>query len=1122
MNTKMKHITVLLPLSIACVFLSGCCNEDFQLIPAGQANMGVHQEHRKGYFSLVHMQTDAAGGADGCRLLSLASADLNRDGMPDLVAGCMKETGGILRIQPGNSSFREGRQAGGMDELPFGQTATLFEAPIRPDFLSAGDLNQDGFADLLLAEQGNHYLYWAAGNGAGEFADGALIPLPGNVNAMRVADFDRPSGAPKVMLGLQGDENSQLIIYSGNRRSPFTQPEVHRIPGIIRAFETGMFNSDSAYDLAILADSGLWILNGNDRFTAHPVREPHQVHLPFTAIALAAGNFGGGARKDLALLSDHGTIYRAGLSFRKRWRRDIKRLNRMAWTGATQILRTRMTARKLDDLAVFTNDAVNLLATDPKFDRYNAVAEIPLKNHPAAALALKLNSDALYDLILPEDSNSLAIALTQPQAFFGVSQVSDEPDADTGDGVCDVDLGTSGDQCTLRAAIQQANASPGLDSIEFLLVSGSTITPLTPLPPITEAVDISSVSHVPIEISGANPGAAAGNGLQVSGGDSTVRDLIINRFNGSMISAGLVFDSNGNNELSDCRIGTDQTGTLSMGNSYGLLINNSSDNTIGSLVRETTISGNVTGVQIQGTSSSNVLEYCSIGTTFDNSGRLGNTFDGIYLATGTTNSFIQNSIISANGANGLRVLGSAQVTDNYIGTNSSYQGGLGNSGNGIMVQQASIYADDNVIVRNGSSGVTIRSDGSSLTRNSIGTDPDGALQLGNLGVGVLIEDGSNNELDSNIVAYNFSEVQGAGVRVQAVELSSIQNKITMNAIYSNSGVGIDLGIDDVTPNDAGDTDSGANNLQNFPVLISATSNGSDLGVQGTLNSLPNEFYQIEIFSNPVCDSSGNGEGRLSLHSSSEFSDSSGNLSFSYTINPGAQPGEFITATATHIISTNPVVFETSEFSNCIPVLPPTSGLHCTAYISGTPIPGQDVYISGLVQDENDTPAPGVPLTIRISTGLGVDAFETATTDANGLARSSSFTSLYPVTDSVRIEGPGFFCTTLIDWDYCLGLPASDWLTTNEMQELQTIRLANPELNLLTSAIETELRSSIQKLTSGGDLQITRTQQMLLESLLEKYIQQASPPLRDKLLLLRDGLANGNFLGRKIHLVDEGS
>src|SRR5687768_15283081 len=62
---------------------------------------------------------------------------------------------------------------------------------------------------------------------------------------------------------------------------------------------------------------------------------------------------------------------------------------------------------------------------------------------------------------------------------FAVNQTSDASDENLADGVCDINSLVSGDQCTLRAAIEQANATSGADTINFnLLGSGPfTITP---------------------------------------------------------------------------------------------------------------------------------------------------------------------------------------------------------------------------------------------------------------------------------------------------------------------------------------------------------------------------------------------------------------------------------------------------------------------------------------------------------------------------------------------------------------------------------------------------------------------------------------------------------------------
>lgn len=57
------------------------------------------------------------------------------------------------------------------------------------------------------------------------------------------------------------------------------------------------------------------------------------------------------------------------------------------------------------------------------------------------------------------------LAWGSTEATFDVNMESDGADAAIGDGQCDTDAGAPGMQCTLRAAVQEANATPGLDTI---------------------------------------------------------------------------------------------------------------------------------------------------------------------------------------------------------------------------------------------------------------------------------------------------------------------------------------------------------------------------------------------------------------------------------------------------------------------------------------------------------------------------------------------------------------------------------------------------------------------------------------------------------------------------------
>ncbi|MBA3551870.1 MAG: hypothetical protein H0W27_03220 [Actinobacteria bacterium] len=97
----------------------------------------------------------------------------------------------------------------------------------------------------------------------------------------------------------------------------------------------------------------------------------------------------------------------------------------------------------------------------------------------------------------------LAVALVGalPAAFsvpagaattFTVNQTGDAADQDITDNRCDTSP-AAGRQCTLRAAIEEANDTPGADAITFSISSPTsvkTISPASPLPAITDPVTI--------------------------------------------------------------------------------------------------------------------------------------------------------------------------------------------------------------------------------------------------------------------------------------------------------------------------------------------------------------------------------------------------------------------------------------------------------------------------------------------------------------------------------------------------------------------------------------------------------------------------------------------------------
>lgn len=77
-------------------------------------------------------------------------------------------------------------------------------------------------------------------------------------------------------------------------------------------------------------------------------------------------------------------------------------------------------------------------------------------------------------------------------AAFAVDSVGDQSDSNPGDGTC----ATSGGSCTLRAALEEANATAGPHTIDFAIAGAGPhiVKPTTELPAFTEAIALDGYS----------------------------------------------------------------------------------------------------------------------------------------------------------------------------------------------------------------------------------------------------------------------------------------------------------------------------------------------------------------------------------------------------------------------------------------------------------------------------------------------------------------------------------------------------------------------------------------------------------------------------------------------------
>ena len=426
---------------------------------------------------------------------------------------------------------------------------------------------------------------------------------------------------------------------------------------------------------------------------------------------------------------------------------------------------------------------------------------------------------------------------------------------------------------SLRKAIDDANFIVGIDTITFNIPGSGvqTITPFSPLPQITESVIIDGSSQpgftgIPlIELNGSGAGTAT-DGIEITGGGSTVKNLIINRFGGDGIEL-----TSGENTILGCYIGTNSIGTVDSGNGgNGIRIGFGENNRIG---------------------SANVSD---------------------------------RNIISGNNANGIRVFGKDssdnEIVGNYIGTDLTGTTDLGNSENGIEIQEGlgniigGATADlGNVISGNDFNGIRFANGfGNQAKSNKIGTDVTGVTDLGNTLDGIQLGVNANNNNIGGSTGGNTIAFNADGVNVFT---GASGNSIRGNSIFSNDNLGLDLAPNGVTPNDTDDLDTGANNLQNFPVITNAASLVTGGLIEGTFNSTPNTVFTIDFYAGATCDSSGNGEGKTYLGSRNVTTNSGGDIAFSYTATGSIPIGTKITTTATDV-----VLKDTSEFSECVTVV----------------------------------------------------------------------------------------------------------------------------------------------------------------------------------------------------------
>jgi CSLREA domain-containing protein len=567
---------------------------------------------------------------------------------------------------------------------------------------------------------------------------------------------------------------------------------------------------------------------------------------------------------------------------------------------------------------------------------------------PQIARGLDTNRDGCLDV---SDVQSFATAVSkltlrsvQSQSAASVATVNsplvvnstgDGSDASPGNGVCATSTGT----CTLRAAINEANARSGADTINFNIAGTGvqTIQLASALPTLSDttggttidgytqpgaAVNTSPLAdNAQIKIQIRGTGASGVDGIMITSANNVLRGLAF--YNLRRVLYFFHSGSNGNT-VTGCFVGTDAGGTFghTVSDTYatGIAIEaGAHNNAIGetTLAGRNVISGNSRhGIDFYNEGSNNNTVYNNIiGLSPLGDRRLQNLKHGIDINAGSSFNLIggtgtlQRNVISGNGllndpdgpagveiSHATTTTGN-QIVGNFFGTDVTGASALSYTYNGlwgIHVEDGSNHSiiSDNVVVNSKGGAIKLQDPGTTanvIRDNRIGLTATG--QAGpNSGYGVFI---AHSAVGNTVGPGNIITNNPVGVWVSGDDTD--RNTITHNSIYGNSNLGIDLDPSgQVNPNDPGDLDTGANEQLNYPEISSA----SPTSVTGTACG----GCTVEVY---IADSGvgANGEGKTFVGSAT--ADSGGNFTAAIS---GVNAGQPLTTTATDSNG------NTSEFS----------------------------------------------------------------------------------------------------------------------------------------------------------------------------------------------------------------
>jgi hypothetical protein len=434
-----------------------------------------------------------------------------------------------------------------------------------------------------------------------------------------------------------------------------------------------------------------------------------------------------------------------------------------------------------------------------------------------------------------------AMITVNPSLTLTVNTLGDAPDLGGFNGVCDSDDVTPGNQCTLRAAIQETNAAASADAINFSLPANSTITLTSALEDINGNLNITGPASG-VTVSGSN---SVDNLFSVF----SVRAKKIVSISNLTITNGVAIKGGGIANLGYLTIRNSTiTGNKALVQSGGI------DADLGELIMiNSTISGNSSdvdggGITMEDASSAYLMNVTIVNNRADADGDLSGTGGGFKVRlnspvlintiiagnftgaspgtapddiSGDADESSRNNLMGTGGSGGLT---NGPPNNNQVGVSDARLAALANNGgptptHALLVASPALDAGNNCVTVNLCFAGTVTTDqrGSGFARKVDGPDADttDTVDIGAFEAQVSIQDIPDRSMPED-GSDSFSFNVGGAATITSVTATS-----------SNTGL---------VPNNAANLSvSGSGSTRTLTINPAANQNGSTV-ITVTVNS----------------------------------------------------------------------------------------------------------------------------------------------------------------------------------------------------------------------------------------------------------------------------------------------